>query len=65
MFSASVEQVGTVKNEFRVFKMELLAGKATFETEVKQHGARFRLNFAQVKFGSWLAKGINEASMCG
>lgn len=31
--------------------MELLAGEARTETEVVQHGARFKLDFAQVMGG--------------
>jgi tRNA (guanine37-N1)-methyltransferase len=42
-------QVGSIENEFRVFQMEVLAGEPSFETEVKQHTARFRLDFSQVK----------------
>lgn len=38
-----------MENEFRVFQMEVLAGEPSFETEVKQHGARFKLNFAEVR----------------
>ncbi len=41
-------QVGTIESEFRVFTMELLAGEPRTETEVVQHGQRFRLDFAQV-----------------
>ena len=42
-------QVATIENEFRVFPMELLAGAEGTETEVRQHGARFRLDFAKVR----------------
>lgn len=42
-------QVGAIESEFRVFSMELLAGEAVTETEVIQHGTRFRLDFAQVR----------------
>lgn len=41
-------QVGSIENEFRVFKMEVLAGDPSLEAEVKQHGAIFCLNFGQV-----------------
>lgn len=44
----SAWQVGAIENEFRVFSMELLAGEARTDTEVVQHGTRFRLDFAQV-----------------
>jgi tRNA G37 N-methylase Trm5 len=41
-------QVGQIENEFRVFNMEVLAGEPLFETEVSQHGCRFRLDFSKV-----------------
>ncbi len=41
-------QTGSIDNEFRVFPMEVLAGEATTVTEVVQHGALFRLDYAQV-----------------
>ena len=42
-------QVGTIENEYRVFQMEVLAGPPCLDTEVSQHGARFRLNFGEVR----------------
>ncbi len=44
-------QVGTIETEWRVFRMEVLAGEARTEAEVKQHKARFRLDFAKVGTG--------------
>ena len=41
-------QVGQIDNEYRVFNMEVLAGEPSFETEVLQHGIRFRLDFSKV-----------------
>ena len=41
-------QVGNIENEFRVFQMEVLAGEPNLETEVKQHRARFSLDFSKV-----------------
>ncbi|KAL4854365.1 tRNA (guanine(37)-N1)-methyltransferase [Chlorella vulgaris] len=43
-----VNKVASIENEFRVFPMELLAGEDNMETEVRQHGARFKLDFKQV-----------------
>ena len=50
----SVLQVGTIENEYRVFKMEVLAGDPDLETEVKQYRARFRLNYGDVYWNSRL-----------
>ena len=50
----SMLQVGTIENEFRVFKMEVLAGDPDLETEVKQYKARFRLNYGDVYWNSRL-----------
>lgn len=41
-------QLGTIENEYRVFDMEVIAGEQQFETEVSQHGVRFRLDFSKV-----------------
>ena len=43
-----VNKVGSIETEYRVFPMEVIAGDACLETEVQQHGARFRLDFSQV-----------------
>ena len=40
-------QVGTIENEYRVFRMEVIAGDRDLDTEVKQHKARFRLNYGE------------------
>ena len=45
-----VNKVGSIESEFRVLSMEVLAGGGGTETEVRQHGARFALDFAKV---SW------------
>ncbi|XP_027147954.1 tRNA (guanine(37)-N1)-methyltransferase 2 isoform X2 [Coffea eugenioides] len=41
-----VNKVGTITNEFRVPKFEVLAGKDDMETEVKQYGAIFKLDYS-------------------
>jgi tRNA (guanine37-N1)-methyltransferase len=43
-----VVQLGSIENEYRVFDMEVIAGEQAFETEVSQHGVRFRLDFSKV-----------------
>ena len=47
-------QVGTIDNEYRVFQMEVLAGEPDLVTEVKQHTARFRLDYGEVYWNSRL-----------
>ncbi len=42
-------QVGNIENEYRVFQMDVIAGKPVLETEVKQHSARFKLDYSQVQ----------------
>lgn len=46
--------MGTIENEYRVFKMEILAGDPDLETEVKQYKARFKLNYGEVYWNSRL-----------
>ena len=46
---ARILQVGTIKNEYRVFDMEVVAGEPTLEAEVMQHRAKFRLDFSKVR----------------
>lgn len=45
--AANELQVGTIENEYRVFRMEVIAGDRDLDTEVKQHKARFRLNYGE------------------
>ena len=52
-------QVGSIENEFRVFNMEVIGGEQRLETEVTQHGARFKLDFSQVG-ASW--SGVRDAA---
>ncbi|CAA0386719.1 unnamed protein product [Arabidopsis thaliana] len=49
-----VNKVGTISNEFRVPKFEVLAGENGMETEVKQYGARFKLDYGLVYWNSRL-----------
>ncbi|KAJ4895959.1 tRNA (guanine(37)-N1)-methyltransferase 1 [Raphanus sativus] len=49
-----VNKVGTISNEFRVPKFEVLAGETGMETEVKQYGARFKLDYSLVYWNSRL-----------
>ncbi|RCV07191.1 hypothetical protein SETIT_1G224900v2 [Setaria italica] len=49
-----VNKVGTITNEFRVPKFEILAGKNDMVTEVKQYGATFRLDYGLVYWNSRL-----------
>ncbi|KAG0609363.1 hypothetical protein M758_8G178800 [Ceratodon purpureus] len=49
-----VNKVGTITNEFRVPEFELLAGDPSLVTEIKQHGATFRLDFGMVYWNSRL-----------
>ena len=47
--SVSSCQVGNIENEFRVFQMDVVAGEPRLETEVKQHNAKFKLDYSQVR----------------
>ncbi|KAK9134367.1 hypothetical protein Syun_013697 [Stephania yunnanensis] len=49
-----VNKVGTITNEFRVPKFEILAGKDDMITEVKQYGAKFKLDYGLVYWNSRL-----------
>eukprot|EP00891_Asterochloris_glomerata_P002406 jgi/Astpho2/2406/e_gw1.00044.68.1_t len=51
-----VNKLGNIENEFRVFQMEVLAGEPSLETEVKQHKARFSLDFSKVYWNSRLER---------
>lgn len=49
-----VNKVGSISNEFRVPKFEILAGKTDMVTEVKQYGATFKLDYSLVYWNSRL-----------
>nr|GMD01878.1 tRNA (guanine(37)-N1)-methyltransferase 2 isoform X1 [Ipomoea batatas] len=49
-----VNKVGSIINEFRVPKFEVLAGKDDMVTEVKQYGSTFKLDFRLVYWNSRL-----------
>ncbi|PQQ13096.1 tRNA (guanine(37)-N1)-methyltransferase 2 [Prunus yedoensis var. nudiflora] len=49
-----VNKVGTIENEFRVPKFEVLAGEDDTVTEVKQYGATFKLDYSLVYWNSRL-----------
>ncbi|KAG9456706.1 hypothetical protein H6P81_001214 [Aristolochia fimbriata] len=49
-----VNKVGTITNEFRVPKFEVLAGTDDMVTEVKQYGATFKLDYGLVYWNSRL-----------
>lgn len=49
-----VNKVGTITNEFRVPKFEILAGKNDMVTEVKQYRATFKLDYGLVYWNSRL-----------
>lgn len=46
--------MGSIENEFRVFQMDVIAGDSNLVTEVKQHKARFRLDYGEVYWNSRL-----------
>ncbi|CAL1414472.1 unnamed protein product [Linum trigynum] len=49
-----VNKVGSISNEFRVPKFEILAGDSDMVTEVKQYGATFKLDYGLVYWNSRL-----------
>ncbi|KAH7855394.1 hypothetical protein Vadar_024339 [Vaccinium darrowii] len=49
-----VNKVGTITNEFRVPKFEVLMGTDDMVTEVKQYGAKFKLDYSLVYWNSRL-----------
>ncbi|KAF3450061.1 hypothetical protein FNV43_RR06140 [Rhamnella rubrinervis] len=49
-----VNKVGTITNEFRVPKFEVLAGENDMVTEVKQYGCTFKLDYSLVYWNSRL-----------
>jgi tRNA (guanine37-N1)-methyltransferase len=49
-----VTKVGSIHNIYRSMDLEILAGEANFETEVRQSGLRFQLDFSTVYWNSRL-----------
>ncbi len=49
-----VNKVESITNQFRVFPMEVLAGEPSLRTSVRENGARFELDFADVYWNSRL-----------
>jgi len=49
-----VTKIGTIETEFRTFPMELIAGEANYEVQLKESGARFHFNFSEVYWNSRL-----------
>lgn len=55
MIETVVNKVGMIDSVYREAKLEVLAGKPDFNVELKEHGMRFKLNFAEVYWNSRLA----------
>lgn len=51
-----VNKVGELSNEFRTFKMEVLAGEPSFLTSVKEQGMSFDLDYSEVYWNSRLSQ---------
>lgn len=49
-----VNKVGTITNEFRVPKLEVIAGEDNMVTEIKQYGSTFKLDYRLVYWNSRL-----------
>jgi len=49
-----INKTGAIENEWRVLPMEVIAGEDQTVTEVKQHNARFKLDYATVYWNSRL-----------
>ncbi|OHT11152.1 tRNA (guanine(37)-N1)-methyltransferase [Tritrichomonas foetus] len=49
-----VSKIGTINNVYRSMELDVLAGDPNFETEVKQSGFHFKLDFSKVYWNSRL-----------
>jgi tRNA (guanine37-N1)-methyltransferase len=49
-----INKTGAIENEWRVLPMEVIAGEDQTVTEIKQHNARFKLDYATVYWNSRL-----------
>jgi tRNA (guanine37-N1)-methyltransferase len=50
-----VNKLGSIETEFRTFPMEVLAGENLMDVTVKESGAKFQFNFADVYWNSRLS----------
>jgi tRNA G37 N-methylase Trm5 len=46
-----VNKMTSIDTTFRFFRMEVLAGEDRFETEVKENGCRFKMDYSKVWMG--------------
>jgi len=50
-------QTSTIKTKFRTFPLEVIEGDPDLEVEMREEGAKFRFNFAEVRgFNLWFCR---------